>query len=186
MLFRFSLSCGLCLFCFPWPLPLRPGWNNCAWICWRKERINGPDGCIARWMICLWMVKIECVYWDYVEHYNCPATVTVASWKVFLRDRRNTRWSSSVTFRGRRRTWWSSSVTFRGRCSTWWSSSVTFRGRSSTWWSSSVTFRGRCNIWWSSSVTFRGRCSTWWIFECKIGCETLYFTIENARGELEK
>ena len=54
------------------------------------------------------------------------------------------------------------------------------------WWSSSVTFRGRCSTWWSSSVTFRGRCSRWWMFECKIGRETLYFTIENACGELEK
>ena len=105
---------------------------------------------------------------------------------AILRDRCSTWWSSSVTFRGRRIIWWSSSVTFRGRCSTWWSSSVTFRGRRSIWWSSSVTFRGRCSTWWSSSVTFRGRRSTWWRFECKIGRETLYFTIENASGDLEK
>ena len=75
---------------------------------------------------------------------------------------------------------------FRGRCSTWWSSSVTFRGRCSTWWSSSVTFRGRRSTSWSGGVTFRGRRSIWWRFECKIGRETLYFTIENAPGELEK
>ena len=100
--------------------------------------------------------------------------------------RRSTWWSSSVTFRGRCSTWWSSSVTFRGRRSTWWSSSVTFRGRRTTLWSSSVTFRGRRSIWWSSSGTFGGRRSIWWRFECKIGRETLYFSIENARGELEK
>ena len=94
--------------------------------------------------------------------------------------------SIGVTFRGRCSTWWSSSVTFCGRRSTWWSSSVSFCGRRSTWWSSSVTFRGRCSTWWSSSITFRGRCSTWWMLECKIGCKTLYFTIENACGELEK
>ena len=103
-----------------------------------------------------------------------------------FRGRCSTWWSSNVTFRGRCSTWWRSSVTFRGRCSTWWSSSVTFRGRRSIWWSSSGTFRGRRSTWWSSSVTFRGRRSIWWRFECKIGRETLYFTIENARGEVEK
>ena len=94
--------------------------------------------------------------------------------------------SRGVTFCGRRSTWCRSSVTFRGRCSTWWSSSVTFPGRCSTWWSSSVTFRGRRSTSWSASVTFRGRRSTWWRFECKIGRETLYCSIENARGEFEK
>ena len=59
-------------------------------------------------------------------------------------------------------------------------------GRRSTWWSSSVTFRGRCSTWWRSSVSFCGRRSIWWRFECKIGRETLYFTIESASGDLEK
>ena len=71
--------------------------------------------------------------------------------------------------------------TFRGRRSTSWSATVTFRVRRSIWWSSSVTFGGRCSTWWRSSVTFGGTCSTWWRFECKIGRETMYFTIENAR-----
>ena len=46
-----------------------------------------------------------------------------------------------------------------------------------------VTFRGRRSIWYS--VTFRGMQHLVKKFECKIGRETLYFTIKNARGELE-
>ena len=59
-------------------------------------------------------------------------------------------------------------------------------GRRGISWGSSVTFRGRCSTWWRSSVSFCGRRSIWWRFECKIGGETLYFTIENASGDLEK
>ena len=91
-----------------------------------------------------------------------------------------------VTFRGRCSIWWASSLTFRGRRSTWWSSSVTFRGRCSIWWGSSVTFRGRRSTSWGSRVTFRGRRSICWMLESKLGRETLHFSIENVRGELEK
>ena len=63
---------SLCLFCLLWPQSVRLGWTNCGWICWRKERMNESNGCAERWMPCLWMVEIECVYWNYVEHWNCP------------------------------------------------------------------------------------------------------------------